>query len=112
MQRAAAIDGQVGMTAPEAEALAAFRRFNYDNVYLRPESRVQAEAVIDLLQALTECYAAHPEHLPEAPDASSGSTEMLHASVSYVAGMTDRFACRQAMTILGWPEDRLPKGIS
>lgn len=112
MQRAAAIDGQVGMTAPEAEALAAFRRFNYDNVYLRAESRVQADAVVDLLQALTEFYAAHPMHLPDAPDAVSGSEEVLRASVSYVAGMTDRFACRQAVTLLGWSPDRLPQGIS
>jgi dGTPase len=112
MQRAAAIDGQVGMTAPEADALAEFRRFNYANVYLRPESRVQAEAVIELLRALTEFYAAHPEHLPEAPDAPAGSSEVLRASVSYVAGMTDRFACRQAMALLGWPEARLPKGIT
>jgi dGTPase len=112
MQRAAAIQGQIGMTAPEAEALSAFRRFNYDNVYLRPESRVQADAVIDLLRALTEFYAAHPEHLPEAPDAAAGAPELLRAGVSYVAGMTDRFACRQAMTLLGWPEARLPKGIT
>lgn len=112
MQRAAAIDGQVGMTGPEAEALAAFRRFNYDNVYLRAESRVQADAVVDLLQALTEFYAAHPVHLPEPPDALSGSDEVLRASVSYVAGMTDRFACRQAVTLLGWSPDRLPQGIT
>jgi dGTPase len=111
MQRAAAIDGKVGMTAPEADALAEFRRFNYANVYLRPESRAQADAVIDLLRALTEFYAANPRHLPEAPDASAGSADVLRASVAYVAGMTDRFACRQAMTLLGWPEDRLPSGI-
>ncbi len=111
MQRAAAIDGQVGMTAPEAEALAEFRRFNYDNVYLRPESREQAAAVIDLLQALTELYAAHPEHLPNAPDAASSSDEVLRTSVTYVAGMTDRFACRQAVQLLGWDASRLPTGI-
>jgi dGTPase len=111
MQRAAAIDGQVGMTAPEAEALAAFRRFNYDNVYLRPESRAQAEAVIDLLQALTEFYGTHPEHLPEPPDAMAGSDDVMRASVSYVAGMTDRFACRQAVSLLGWDRERLPHGI-
>ena len=30
--------GEVGMTAPAAEALAAFRQFNYERVYLRPAS--------------------------------------------------------------------------
>jgi hypothetical protein len=25
--------------------------------------------------------------------------------------MTDRFACRQAVTLLGWSVDKLPQGI-
>jgi hypothetical protein len=25
--------------------------------------------------------------------------------------MTDRYACRQGITLLGWPAERLPKGI-
>jgi hypothetical protein len=25
--------------------------------------------------------------------------------------MTDRFACRQAITLLGWPLERLPHGV-
>ena len=36
---AARLTGRVGMTSHHAEALAAFRRFNYDNIYLRPASR-------------------------------------------------------------------------
>jgi dGTPase len=112
MERAAAGGGgQVGMTAPEAEALAAFRRFNYDNVYLRPESRVQADAVVGVLRGLTEFFLANPTHLPAAPDAGRGDDEMLFAAVGYVAGMTDRFACQQAVALLDWPEDRLPRGI-
>ena len=38
MVQAAADSGRVGMTAPLAEALAEFRRFNYTEVYLRPAS--------------------------------------------------------------------------
>ena len=34
----------------------------------------------------------------------------LQAAVAYVDGMTDRFACAQATTLLGWPADRLPRG--
>ena len=45
------------MTAPEAEALGEFRRFNYERVYLRPASRHQAAAVVDMLRALVEHYA-------------------------------------------------------
>ena len=32
-------------------------------------------------------------------------------SVAYVAGMTDRFACHCAVTLLDWPIDQLPSGI-
>jgi dGTPase len=35
----------------------------------------------------------------------------LHDAVAYVAGMTDRYACRQAMSALGWPAERLPNGL-
>ena len=108
---AAAESGRIGMVAPMAEALAAFRRFNYDNIYLRPASQVQAGAVISLLQALVEHYAAHPHLLPDAVDLAPGSAEALHAAVTYVGGMTDRYACRQGVALLDWPVDRLPQGI-
>lgn len=110
---AARDSGRIGMVAPLAEALAAFRRFNYDNIYLRPASKVQATAVINLLQALVEHFAARPHLLPDAPahELVADSPEALHASVAYVGGMTDRFACRQAVALLDWPLDQLPQGI-
>ena len=105
---AAGETGRVGMTPDAAEALAAFRKFNYDNVYLRPASQAQARSVISLLQALVEHYAAHPQLLPD----ESGDTDAaLHDAVAYVGGMTDRFACRQAVALLGWDTARLPQGI-
>lgn len=111
MIRTAAATGRVGMETPVAEALAAFRRFNYDSVYLRPESRRQAEQVIDLLRALVEFYSRDPRHLPGGSDLPRGTSDTLRHAVAYVAGMTDRFACRQGMTLLGWTPDRLPRGI-
>ena len=38
--------GRIGMTVDVAEALSEFRRFNYDNIYLRPASTRQAQSVI------------------------------------------------------------------
>jgi dGTPase len=108
MIRAAGETGRVGMTPDAAEALAAFRKFNYDNVYLRPASQAQARSVIALLQALVEHYAAHPELLPDERD---DTDDALHDAVAYVGGMTDRFACRQAVALLGWDTARLPQGI-
>ncbi|MBK5330462.1 MAG: HD domain-containing protein [Ilumatobacteraceae bacterium] len=111
MIQVASQSGRVGMTAEAAEALAAFRKFNYDNVYLRPASQEQARSVISLLQALVEHYAAQPQLLPDVVEFEAGSAEALRQSVSYVGGMTDRFACRQAVAMLGWDTSRLPQGI-
>ena len=103
--------GRIGMDADTADALGAFRRFNYEHVYLRPASRQQADAVIAMLRALVEHFSDRPNLLPERHHLDAGSDEALHAAVSYVAGMTDRFACRQALALLGWDRDKLPSGI-
>jgi dGTPase len=112
MVAAAAATGRVGMTEPEAEALAAFRRFNYDEVYMRPDSVAQADAVIVLLRALVDHYGHHPTLLPDGAPAEPDSPEAIAAAVAYVAGMTDRYACRQAVTLLDWDEARLPAGVA
>jgi len=108
---AAARSGRIGMTAPFAEALAAFRRFDYDHVYLRPASQAQARRVVEMLRALVEHYADRPNLLPGVHDVDAGGPEALHAAVAWVGGMTDRFACQQALTVLGWDPDRLPRGV-
>jgi dGTPase len=120
MIAATASTGRIGMQPAQADALAEFRRFNYDNIYMRDASRNQAKSVIDLLQALVEHYASHPHLMltDNAQDASianhiapAHSTEALHNAVAYVGGMTDRFACRQGIALLGWDSSRLPQGI-
>jgi dGTPase len=111
MITATAETGRIGMLDHVAEALAEFRRFNYEHVYLRPASAAQAEAVIAMLRALVEHYAAHPALLPDGDGLDRGSAETFRAAVAYVGGMTDRFACRQAMALLDWERDRLPVGI-
>jgi dGTPase len=111
MVQATAETGRIGMTRQAAEALAEFRKFNYEHIYLRPASRAQADAVISLLRALVEWYADRPNLLPEAHDLEAGSTQAVTHAVTYVSGMTDRFACRQALAHLGWDRDRLPSGI-
>jgi dGTPase len=111
MVDAAAQAGRIGMLSDIGDALAAFRSFNYERIYLRPDSKAQADAVIAVLRGLVEHYAVHPALLPDAIDANSGSPEAFHAAVSYVGGMTDRYACRQAVALLDWPTDQLPRGI-
>jgi len=104
--------GEIGMDARHAEALAEFRAFNYRAIYMRGPSMAQASAVVDLLRALVTHYAAHPELVADAPSSARSSDELARrAAVAYVAGMTDRFACRAAVSQLGWPEERLPTGL-
>ena len=101
--------GVIGMDTAHAEALAALRAFNYTHIYNRPASVDQGEAVVAVLSALVEHFAEHPEQLPEGRvEVSPGP---VHASVAYVAGMTDRFAFDTAVDLLGWPVERLPRGF-
>ena len=102
--------GRISMEEPAAEALAAFRSFDYERIYLRPASVDQARQVIDMLRGLVDHLTAHPEHLPGDADVS-GADSTRTSAVTYVGGMTDRFACRTALRLLGWPTDRLPVGL-
>jgi dGTPase len=106
--------GVIGMDTPHAEALSAFRAFNYETIYLRDASRHQASAVVGMLRGLVEFYSAHPTLIPDVAARGGdidNSPQSLHDAVEYIAGMTDRFACRSAVTLLDWPIDRLPNGI-
>jgi dGTPase len=106
--------GRIGMAEPMAEALAAFRAGNYEHVYLREASVAQGAAVIAVLRALVDHYADRPNTIPavqEAGGLSAGEPAAVRAAVTYVAGMTDRFAFRQAVAVLGWDPDKLPRGI-
>jgi dGTPase len=129
--------GQVGMEEEEADALAAFRARNYDLIYLRPASLAQGRAVMGVLRALVEHFADRPHLIAETsegtrpparvggsrrwgaadpassepPELVAGGEEAIRAAVTYVAGMTDRFAFRQAVALLGWDADKLPAGV-
>ena len=113
MIRTVTASGVIGMDAYHAEALAEFRAFDYEAIYLLGPSRQQASAVVGLLRALVEYFADHPELIPDVAERGGvdDPAHALHESVAYVAGMTDRYACRSAVTLLGWPIDQLPKGI-
>ena len=108
--------GQVGMEEEVAEALAAFRTCNYERIYLRDASLRQGEAVVAVLRALVEHFSDRPHLIteragPDADDVVGGSEVAVRAAVTYVAGMTDRFAFRQAVALLGWDPAKLPAGV-
>lgn len=103
--------GRVAMRRPEADALAAFRAFNFQRIYLRPESVGQAQKVIRLLRALVEHFATDPSPFADGAELVPGSPEAVSAAVRYVSGMTDRFALATAVERLGWDRAELPKGV-
>jgi dGTPase len=105
----ATTSGGIGMHSPLAETLDAFRSFNYEHIYLRPASPNQAQLVTEVVRALVELYADRPNMLPhrQAAGVRAGSHDALHRAVGYVAGMTDRFAVRCAVSQLGWDASKL-----
>jgi dGTPase len=109
--RAVEEHGEIGMAPEEAGALAALREFNYERIYVRPASLVQSRAVIEVLRALVEYYSEHPDLIPDERDVQPESDAAIRAAVTYVAGMTDRYAFDLALRHLDWPPERLPRGI-
>lgn len=142
--------GEISMTEPLAEALAEFRAFNYDHIYMRPASVRQSQTVMRVLQALVEHYADRPNSVvphdsdahrsasgvpgsagqtpagptpagqtPAGPTPGSptpgnivpGSAAAYRLAVTWVGGMTDRYAFDRARTELGWRSANLPRGI-
>jgi len=108
--------GVVSMGTEAAGALAQLRRFNYERIYMRPDSLAQAQAMIEVLRGLVDYYVAHPAALPPAGEAGfgdlfPGADETVCQAVAYVAGMTDRFAIEQAEALVGYDARRVPAGI-
>ena len=109
--RAVEEHGEVGMPPAEAQALAALRAFNYERIYVRPASLAQSRAVIDVLRGLVEYYSEHPDAMPDELDLQPQSDAAIRAAVTYVAGMTDRYAFDMAVRHLNWPPERLTCSI-
>jgi dGTPase len=108
--------GHVGMTEPAASALAAFRAFNFDRIYLRPAACRQAEKVVGLIRGLVDFFVDAPARLPRNAtgrhdELRPGSLEAASVAVRYVSGMTDRYALGLGVELLGWRPEDLPRGV-
>ena len=99
--------GMVGMDPDTADALAQLRRFNYERIYTRAESLEQSHTMIHLLRDLVRCYIDDPRLMP----AEFVGEDLTVSAVTYVAGMTDRFALEQGSRLLGWDLASFPPGI-
>ncbi len=103
--------GTVALRATEAQALAAFRAFNYERIYLRDESVRQAERAARVITALCEYFIAHPDRIAHAGEPAGTPEDAVAEAVRYVSGMTDRFLLRLAVDELGWKPDALPVSV-
>ncbi|MGQ0825374.1 MAG: HD domain-containing protein [Actinomycetota bacterium] len=103
--------GRVGMADPAANALAQFRAFNFERIYLRAAAASQAARVVALLRGLVEFFADAPGRLPDDSSVVPSSPEAAAAAVHYVSGMTDRYALALGVELLGWRIDALPRGV-
>lgn len=115
-----ATTGTVAMDPDHATALAAFRAFNYERIYLRPESVAQADAAGRLITALCTYFIEHPGRVEHAghddpygvtPRPDPALRDPVADAVRYVSGMTDRYLLRRAVTELGWDPTRLPTAV-
>jgi dGTPase len=70
--------------------MAELRRFMFDEVYLGPAARREAEKVDRLVHDLFDAYVRDPSRLPE----PVVDADLPQRVTDYIAGMTDRFATR------------------
>ena len=100
--------------------LSAYADGSFDMVYsgqsIEHVTEPEGDAVISVLRALVEHFSDRPHLIAETggvaeSDLLAGGEDAVRAAVTYVAGMTDRFAFRQAVALLGWDPDKLPVGV-
>ena len=101
--------GFICISEEPAFVLDTFRKFNYERIYLREESNIQAEKVIKLLSNLVEYYIDNPERI-NSPlyDVPADEDSASFQAVAFVAGMTDKYAFNMAVNKLGYHKKELP----
>jgi dGTPase len=84
-----ALAGDITQSEEIGGAMLRLRRFMFQNVYLGPQVREEADRVTNLIKGLFAYYVENPEEIPD------GVSEDLSTRVTdWIAGMTDRYAFR------------------
>jgi dGTPase len=81
----------------------------------QPASVAQADSVVRILRSLVEYFSDRPNLIASVAGGGglvAGTDAAIRAAVTYVAGMTDRFACQTAVSRLGWDPEKLPRSVS
>lgn len=90
-----ATSGDIAQSPEIGGAMLRLRKFMFDNVYLGPQVRAEADRVGEMLRTLFEHYATNPDEmfagrLPTPRD----EMELAQRVADWIAGMTDRYALR------------------
>ncbi|MFT4050229.1 MAG: deoxyguanosinetriphosphate triphosphohydrolase [Solirubrobacterales bacterium] len=81
--------GDIAQSQEIGGAMLRLRKFMFQDVYLGPQVRAEADRVTNLIKGLFAYYVEHPDEIP------GGEGEDLATSVTdWIAGMTDRYAFR------------------
>ncbi len=111
--------GIISMDTKTATALGEFRKFNYENIYMRDDSVEQTEKIVKLLRKVVEFLVLDKIELKNlilsTTDLDENETNRkiqespTITAVEYVAKMTDKFVIDLAVNKLGYLHSNLPK---
>ncbi len=94
-----ALAGDIKQSDEIGGAMLRLRKYMFQNVYLGPQVRSEADRVTNLVRGLFNHFTEHPNAIPHeafgAPLATPSDDEELAQRVTdWIAGMTDRYAFR------------------
>ncbi len=104
---------KITMSKEDGELLGLLRRFNYEAIYLRPESVRQGEQVISVIDRLVRHLLSDRELFSSLAKESASADEVafIRQVVAYVAGMTDRYVFHMAEILLDLDKSSIPRGL-
>ena len=100
----------IGFSSHISEALLALKRFNYENIYLAPETKTQTPIIANCYKALFEHYLKCLDEETQPPPAHidlmediKGINSSIYTNAErvrdFISGMTDDFFIQQAQEI-------------
>lgn len=86
--------GDIAQSEELGGAMLRLRKYMFQNVYLGPQVRGEADRVTELLQTLFDRYVERPELIGDGIGRSGSDAELAQRVTDWIAGMTDRYAFR------------------
>ncbi len=81
--------GDIAQSDEIGGAMLRLRKFMFQDVYLGPQVRAEADRVTNLVRNLFNHYVEHPDQIPDGV-----SDDLATRVTDWIAGMTDRYAFR------------------